>query len=62
MVKYGLIAIAFVALLGMIFTVTGAVYAIILRAISGIQSDYVNAPDRVKKFLGVPPYGPGGSR
>ena len=30
MVKYGLIAIAFVALLGMIFTVTGAVYAIIL--------------------------------
>lgn len=39
-----------------------AVYAIILRAISGIQSDYVNAPDRVKKFLGVPPYGPSGSR
>jgi hypothetical protein len=36
-----------------------AVYAIVLRAIAGIDPEYVNAPDRVKKVLGVPPYGPG---
>ena len=36
-----------------------AVYAIVLRAVGGVDPEYVNAPDRVKKILGVPPYGPG---
>jgi|TARA_B110000503_G_scaffold98334_1_gene147395 hypothetical protein len=30
-----------------------------IRAIAGVDPDYVNAPDRVKKILGVPPYGTG---
>ena len=35
-----------------------AVYAIVLRAVGGVPEDFVNAPERVKKMLGVPPYGP----
>ena len=40
-----------------------AVYAVVLRAVGGIDPEYVNAPERVKKVLGVPPYGaPGAAR
>ena len=39
-----------------------AVYAIVLRAVGGIDPEYVNAPEKVKKILGVPPYGAGGAR
>ena len=40
-----------------------AVYAVVLRAVGGVDPEYVNAPERVKKVLGVPPYGaPGVAR
>ena len=38
-----------------------AVYAIACHR-GGIDPEYVNAPEKVKKILGVPPYGAGGAR
>ena len=37
-----------------------AVYAIVLRAVGGVDPEYVNAPDKVKQVLGVPVNGGGG--
>ena len=36
-----------------------AVYAIVLRAVGGVDPEYVNAPDKVKQVLGVPVNGGG---
>ena len=39
-----------------------AVYAIVLRAVGGVDPEYVNAPKKVKQILGVPANGQAGSR
>ena len=57
-------ALFFVALNSVTYVaILHAVYAVVLRAVGGIDPEYVNAPERVKKVLGVPPYGaPGAAR